>query len=68
MKRKLIICILALALLCGCWDKHELEDHTFVIMMGLDKAGEGELLITVAYPITQTNIGGAESNGDYAVI
>ena len=65
---KAVALMLCLALLGGCWDKHELEDHIFVIMLGLDKADEDNILVTVAYPVTQTNIGGAESQGDYAVV
>jgi len=68
MKSKLIALILCLALFSGCWDKQELEDHTFVIMLGLDKADSDNILVSVAYPVTQTNIGGAESQGDYAVV
>jgi len=69
MKSKLLICILCFVLLCGCWDKHELEDHIFVVMMGLDKAQEDDsLLVTVAFPVTQTANGGDQDSGQYAVI
>ena len=68
MGRALLALALCLALLCGCWDKHELEDNIFVIMLGLDKTGEDELLVSVVFPITQTNMGGAESQGDYTII
>ena len=68
MKSKLLLCALAFALLCGCWDKQELEDHIFVIMMGIDKAQDGNLLVTVAYPVTQMGPGGGEGPGEYAVI
>jgi len=37
-------------------------------MLGLDKADGDNILVSVAYPVTQTNIGGAESQGEYAVV
>ena len=60
--------LFALLLFTGCWDKTELEDYTFVIMLGLDKADGDNLLVSLAYPVTQTNIGDAEGQGEYAVI
>ncbi|MCL2856500.1 MAG: Ger(x)C family spore germination protein [Oscillospiraceae bacterium] len=68
IRAKLLALVLCLCLFGGCWDKQELEDHTFVIMLGLDKAEGDQILVSVAYPVTQTNIGGAESQGDYAVV
>lgn len=72
MKIKLLICILCLALCCGCWDKHELEDQTFVVMMGIDKADDKNIIVTVAFPMTQTESGGnqgnAENSGEYSVM
>ena len=69
MKSRLLIVMLCFALLCGCWDKHELEDHILVVMMGLDKAQEeGALLVTVAFPLTQTDSGGEGDSADYAIV
>jgi len=68
MKSKLLACILCFVLLCGCWDKRELEDHTFVIMLGLDKTRDGNILITAAFPVAQTESGGAQDSGQFSVI
>ncbi|MCL2579307.1 MAG: Ger(x)C family spore germination protein [Oscillospiraceae bacterium] len=68
MKNKLLALILCLICLGGCWDKQELEDHTFVIILGVDKADDRDLFITIAFPITQTNSGGAESQDEYSVM
>ena len=66
-KALIVALLLALCVFAGCWDKRELEDHTFVIMLGLDKSGD-DLIVTVAYPVTQTDIGGGESQGAYAMM
>jgi len=68
MKSKLLVCMLCLIFCCGCWDKHELEDHTFVIMLGLDKTPDGNVQVTAAFPVTQTESGGAQDSGQFSVI
>lgn len=60
--------MLCLIFCCGCWDKHELEDHTFVIMLGLDKTPDGNVQVTAAFPVTQTESGGAQDSGQFSVI
>jgi Ger(x)C family germination protein len=47
----LLVPILALSLLSGCWDRVEIENRAFVVAMGIDK-GEGEnYAITLSVPI-----------------
>lgn len=63
-KIKLLACILSIILCCGCWDKHELEDQTFAVMIGIDKADDENIIVTVAFPLTQTESGGSQGNAD----
>lgn len=68
---KVLACVLCLAMFCGCWDKHELEDQTFVVMMGIDKADDKNITVTVAFPLTQTggvNQSNAENSGEYSIM
>lgn len=62
-----------LLLLCGCWDKHELEDNTYAILLGIDAAEGGDIVVTVAFPLTQTEGGGLDEgmdngSGNYSVM
>ena len=68
MKNKLLICILCLLLCTGCWDKSELEDHTFVVMMGIDKADNENVTVTVAFPLTQAGSGGSKDESEYSTM
>jgi len=47
----IIICLLIFA--SGCWDKQELEDNTFAVLLGLDTSGDKNVTVTIAYPVTQ---------------
>ncbi|MCL1819026.1 MAG: hypothetical protein FWG36_00045 [Oscillospiraceae bacterium] len=40
-------------LLSACWDKTELEDATYVILLGLDRADSQDIGVTVAFPLSQ---------------
>jgi len=69
----LLGCVICLLLLSGCWDKSELEDSTFTVLLGIDKADDQDIIITVAFPLTQTQGGGANEgmnngSGDYTVM
>jgi Ger(x)C family germination protein len=47
----LLVPILGLSLLSGCWDRVEIENRAFVVAMGIDK-GEGEnYAVTLSVPI-----------------
>ena len=60
-----IICIAALC--SGCWDKRELEDNVFAVLLGLDISEDKGVTVTVAYP--QTQPGGQDGEqADYAVM
>jgi Ger(x)C family germination protein len=68
---KLLIMLLCITILAGCWDKVEIEDRLFVLGIGVDKAKEEEkahpndkLAINFASPIVgslKEGGGGAES-------
>jgi len=69
----LFVCVIGLLSLSGCWDKQELEDSTFAVFLGIDKAEDKDIIITVAFPLTQTQGGGPNEgmdNGsdDYSVM
>jgi len=69
----LLGCVISLLLLSGCWDKSELEDSTFTVLLGIDKADDQDIIITVAFPLTQTQGGGANEgmnngSGEYTVM
>lgn len=64
MKRALgsVLLLVLLALTAGCWDRNELEELGFVVLIGLDK-GEKENQIVVTYQIANPiagvpNLGG----------
>ena len=53
--KSVIICLFCLIFLCGCWDKQELEDNTFVILLGIDTAEDNKIIVTITFPLTQTS-------------
>lgn len=63
------VCLL---LFCGCWDKKELEDNTFAVLLGVDKAEGKDIIVTLAFPKTQTQDGssgdGMSGSGSYSVM
>jgi hypothetical protein len=65
---KLFTITACLIVLCsGCWDKQELEDNTFAVLLGLDMSGDRNMKITVAYPQTQLGVG-IQEGMEYAVM
>lgn len=69
----LILLIFCLLLLSGCWDKREIEDNTFVVLLGIDKAEDNDIIVTIAFPLTQTEGGGPDEgmdngSGNYSVM
>ncbi|CAH0169849.1 Ger(x)C family spore germination protein [Peribacillus simplex] len=56
MKKWMII--LSLFLLTGCWDKIELEEQAFVVVVGLDKGENG--LLDVTYQIANPQVGSTD--------
>ena len=68
----LTICIIYIFALNGCWDKHELEDNTFIILLGIDKGDTNKnIMITVSFPLTQAGSSGEKKDGgggDYSVM
>lgn len=58
----LLVCVIGILFLSGCWDKQELEDNTFAVLLGIDTEGDNNVVVTVAFPQTQTQ-GGSISEG-----
>ncbi|WP_426446077.1 Ger(x)C family spore germination protein [Paenibacillus sp. S-38] len=45
-------------LLSGCWDKNELEEQAFVVVLGLDKAPKN--MVTVTFQIANPQVGSSD--------
>ncbi|MES1042800.1 Ger(x)C family spore germination protein [Peribacillus simplex] len=50
--------VLSLFLLTGCWDKIELEEQAFVVVVGLDKGENG--MLDVTYQIANPQVGSTD--------
>ncbi len=55
--------ILTILPLTGCWDRRELEDLGFVLVLGLDQGPSGTLLVTFAVAKPALLGGGGEKGG-----
>lgn len=54
-KRRAAAAIILLALLLtGCWDRSEIEDQAYVILLGLDRGDNGKVLVSTDLAITQS--------------
>lgn len=61
---RFVFAVISLILLTGCWDKFELEEHAYVVVLGLDKREDNLIDITfqIANPqVGSTDIGTAQS-------
>lgn len=56
--QKLLLVVVCLSLLSGCWDEREIESRTSVSAIAIDKTKTGELLVTVQIPIPMEIAGG----------
>jgi len=50
--------VLLLLTLTGCWDKLELEEQAFVVVLGLDKAADN--LVSVTFQIANPQVGSSD--------
>lgn len=57
-KRILLVLVLA-SLLTGCWDRRELEEQAFVVVIGIDE-GEGRNNISVTFQIANPQVGSSD--------
>lgn len=58
-KRRLIALVLVLvALLAGCWDRTEIEDMAYLVVLGIDRAEGDTLLVTAMVAVTPELAGG----------
>ncbi len=55
----------SLFLLSGCWDKAELEEQAYVVVMGLDQHEEDENAVKVTFQIANPQVG-SSARGDEA--
>ena len=62
-KSILLLITVALSLAQGCWGKRELEDRSFVTLMGVDLAEDGDLLVTVVIAVPRATGGGKMGGG-----
>lgn len=52
--RRRVAALLALALLfSGCWDRQELEDQAYIIIMGVDRDEDAQLLVSARVALVQ---------------
>jgi spore germination protein KC len=59
---KLILCIVIVCFLTGCWDRNELEDKAYVIGLGLDLSKyEGQMKVTML--IANPEVGSTQGGG-----
>lgn len=59
----LIISLLLLLLLSGCSQASQVENHAYVLVMGLDKYGDGQMKMTVQIPQISGNAAEEENSG-----
>src|SRR4051812_34775461 len=60
--RLMLICIISVPLLTGCWDRSEINDIAFVVATGVDKGAKDKFLYSVQVPLP-SSMGGAGSSG-----
>jgi len=67
MRRKLAANLLLLlmlpAILTGCWDRRELEELAFVLMLGVDKGTQDRFNVTAAIAVPSRMAGGGKESG-----
>jgi spore germination protein KC len=60
--KKLLLLLTILFIVTGCWDKKELEEQSYVIAIGLDKAkDEGDVKVT--FQIANPEVGSSQTGG-----
>lgn len=56
-----IISIISVTILTGCWDQHLLKDVKMVMSAGFDLTSDGKILSTVTIPLFTSGAGGTEA-------
>lgn len=59
----LILLVLCLSLVPGCWGKRELEDRAFVTLLGIDHASDGRILATALVSLPAGRAGSNMGSG-----
>lgn len=67
----LIVLLLIMSSLSGCWDRRYLKDHSLILAIGYDLNEDGTIRKTVSFPLeTEANMpqSGGSSGGEYDAI
>jgi spore germination protein KC len=60
--KRIVLTFFTLLLCSGCWDKSELEEQSYVVVIGLDKADEkGNVIVT--FQIANPQVGSVQKGG-----
>lgn len=63
--RSVLLCLLSVSLLSGCWDAREVEERTSVVAVAVDRHKDGyEITLQVPIPINIVGAGGGGGSGD----
>ncbi|MFD0680668.1 MULTISPECIES: Ger(x)C family spore germination protein [unclassified Paenibacillus] len=60
--RALLVLLLSLPLLTGCWDRLDPENMAFIIAVGVDSGPKNDYIFTFAIAVPKTSGGGQSSN------
>lgn len=61
--RHWVTVLLIAALLTGCWDRSELEENAFVLMLGVDRGENSHYSVTMAMALPEPLVGEDGGNG-----
>ncbi|KUP09562.1 hypothetical protein Q73_02820 [Bacillus coahuilensis m2-6] len=61
MSRHIVLFMMVILFLSGCYDKKEVEEQAYVVALGLDQGKEGKLKVT--YQIANPEVGSAAKGG-----
>jgi len=63
LRAKLLLLLMLPVLLTGCWDRRELEELAFVLMLGVDKGTQDRFNVTAAIAVPSKMAGGGKNGG-----
>ena len=68
LKKPLAVCLALMLCLSGCSEARQVENQAFVVLLGLDRAAEDGIELTVQVPRIKGSEDGSEENGDFMVL